>query len=74
MSSIMAFLSMIVSAYMTFVFHPFENGAMNATLRVTLTLLFWVMVALGDWCEGKIEKRIKNLEKKLEDMEKGGEK
>jgi predicted membrane channel-forming protein YqfA (hemolysin III family) len=70
----MAVLAMIASTYMTFVFHPFENDATNASLSVTLTLLFWVMVALGDWYEGKIEKRIKNLEKKLEDMEKGGEK
>ena len=74
MSYIMGFLSMIASAYMVLIFHPFENGVTNAIFSLILTILYWGVVALGYWYEGKIEKRIKNLEKKLEDMEKGGEK
>ena len=73
MSSITGFMSIMVSLYTVLIFHPLENDVANVICSLILFITYWAMMMLGDFYEGKFDKRIKKLEKKLEDMEKGGE-
>lgn len=69
---IMALVSMIISLFVVLIFHPFENEVANAICFPLLSFIYMALLCFAEHCENKLEKRIRTLEKKLEDKEKGG--
>lgn len=69
---ILGLVSVTMSFFITLAFHPFETEWLNAIIFPFLSLTYMFLSMLAEHCENKLEKRIKDLEKKLEDKEKGG--
>lgn len=69
---IMALVSLTISLFVTLIFHPLGNEAANAICFPLLSLIYVALLCFADYHEDKLENRIKTLEKKLEDKEKGG--
>lgn len=69
MSCFLGFASITVSVYCVLAFH----GVENEICFPLLSTLYLVFTFIAGHFEDKLEKRIKGLEKKLEDKEKGGE-
>lgn len=72
MGWIMGLASVAISLFITFTFHPFENEVANVICFPLLSLIYMTLLVFAEHQEDKLERRIKTLEKKLEDKEKGG--
>ena len=72
MSWVLGLVSIIMSLFITLAFHPFETEWLNAIIFPSLSLTYMALLMLAEHLEDRLEKRIKDLEKKLEDKEKGG--
>ena len=70
MSYLFGLVSMVISLFITLTFHPFSNEVINAICFPFLSILYAVLLVIAQHYEDKLEKRIKTLEKKLEDIEK----
>lgn len=73
MSWILGLASMIVSLFIGLAFHPFETEWLNAIGLPLLSIAYMSLLTLAAHLEDRLERRIKDLEKKLEYKEKGGE-
>mgnify|MGYP003304105899 CR=1 FL=1 len=69
---VLGLVSVTISLFMTLTFHPFETEWLNAIIFPFLSLTYMALLTLAEHLEDKLEKRIKDIEKKLEDKEKGG--
>jgi hypothetical protein len=68
----MGLVSMVISIFAVLTFHPLGNEVANAIIFPLLSLTYMALLLFAEHHEDKLEKRIKTLEKKLEDKEKGG--
>ena len=73
MGWVLGMVSIIVSLFITLSFHPFETEWLNAIIFPFLSLTYMALLMFSEHLEDRFEKRITDLEKKLEDKEKGGE-
>lgn len=62
-----------ISLFTFLTVHPFDNEVANAVCFLLLSFLYMGSLLLAEYFEDKLEKRIAVLEKKLKDIEKGGE-
>lgn len=70
---VLGLVSVTISLFVTFTFHPFKTEWLNAIVFPFLSITYMALLMLAEHLEVKLEKRIKDLENKLEDKEKGGE-
>lgn len=66
-------ISAVMSILVAFIFHPIENEVAKIIVISLSATVYLAMLWIEDYHEDKLEKRIRTLEKKLEDKEKGGE-
>ena len=69
---IMGLVSIVISWSAVLAFHPFENEVANAVCFPLLNFIYVALLLFAEHCENKLEKRIEELEKKLDDKKKGG--
>lgn len=70
---VLGLVSITMSLFITLAFHPFETEWLNAICFPFLSIVYVALLLLAMYLEDSLENRIKALEKKLEDKEKGGE-
>lgn len=73
MSWLIGVAAVLISFFSALAFHPFENEAINEVCFPALGFVYALMLGIASDIEDKLNRRIKALEKKLEDKEKGGE-
>ena len=73
MSWILGLASIIVALFIGLAYHPFETEWLSAIIFPLLSIAYMSLLTLAGHLEDRLERRIKDLEKKLEDKEKGGE-
>lgn len=69
---IIGLATIAISLFVTLTFHPLENEVANAIIFPLLSLTYMGLLRFAEYREDKLEKRIRTLEKKLEDKKKGG--
>ena len=72
MSWVLGLVSVTMSLFIALAFHPFETEWLNAICFPFLSLVYMALLLLAEHLEDRLENRIKALEKKLKDKEKGG--
>lgn len=72
MSWLIGGASMTGAFYMMLIFHPIENNAIQAICCVALILTYSILLTIAGIREDKINNRIAALEKKIDDIKKGG--
>ena len=65
--------SVMMSLFTVLTIHPFENEVVNGICFPALSVVYAILLCIAVDREEKINERIRTLEKKLEDKEKGGE-
>ena len=68
----MGLVSIVMSWFAVLTFHPFENEITNAVCFPLLSIICMLLLLFAEYHENKLEKRIEELEKKLDDKKKGG--
>lgn len=58
-------ISFITSLYTVLAMHPFENNTINSIVFPALSLLHIILISIAGNKEDKINKRIKDLENKI---------
>lgn len=71
MGWVLGMVSIITSLFITVLFHPFETEWLNVIIFPLLSFAQMALLTFAEHLEDRLEKRITDLEKKLEDKEKG---
>lgn len=74
MAWLIGLASMMISLFIVLTFHPFQNEIVYLIFVPLIAAVYCILLRIAAGIEDKIEKRIKELEKKVEDIQKGEEK
>lgn len=61
--------AIMFSLYVILGYHPIVDGTWNDVIRITLNIIYWILLCVTFNQESKMENRIKCLEEKIKEKE-----
>ena len=72
MAWLIGLASVMISLCTALTVHPFQNEIVNLICFPLIGLVYSILLCIAQDIEDKLKKRIEDLEKKVEDIQKGG--